>query len=180
MNLLLVALTTLSAHAAVPQPAAGVPVCMVRQYTAEHLRRNPAQKLSSLFVKLETKTVTGDGNQTYSYNAATVVGQSNDVFYGNNLAGCEYKADGTVKCQVDCDGGSFNLVPRDMGVLFQVTKDYYFPLYKNGADPENAKPGDELQLNGNDKENNEYLTQPVDVEQCDRAIQAMRQADFGC
>jgi hypothetical protein len=175
------ALSNASALAGVPrlQPGPHTPVCLLRQYTAEHMAANPKQKLNAIYVKLSDVAVKGQ-HEIDHYTASNVIGLSDGKFYGNDLAGCTFKADGSAQCQVDCDGGSFGLYPRLNSVLMQITKDYYFPLYLNGATPDSERPGDELSFDGNDKDNNEYLLQEVDVRECDRAIQLMKRAEWGC
>lgn len=166
-----------SATSVVTLPHAGQAACYRREYTAEHLQANRKQVLSSLFVLLQ---------YAKGYHGATVIGTRTDGrMYGNFDAGCAEKNDGSVFCQVECDGGSFSLVPSkksQKAVNFSVTKDYYFPLFLKGSNPEetNAENGTQLSLDGNDQDNNLYKLYPADKIECEDAIKKIRDEDWGC
>lgn len=163
------------------QPKVNEPVCLMRQYSASHMAQNPKQKLSAIYIRLADATYTTENpTEIVHYTSSNVIGVSAGKFYGNDLAECTFNADGSAKCQVDCDGGSFGLYPRESDVLMRVSKDYYYPLYKGGYNQENPSPQDELSFDGNDENNNSYLLQQVKIQDCDRAIREMQKANFGC
>ena len=178
---ILTCLVSISAFAAKPnlQPELGEKACFERQYTAEHMRANPNQKLSSMYVFVEHTRETYEGG-SYDLKSAKVVGKSKNEFYMNDQAGCDYKADGSISCAIECDGGAFNVRPRNGNVLFSVNEDYYFPLYKNGKDQETAEPEDTLSLEANDKDNAAYKLYPVEPVRCEEALARAKTGNWGC
>lgn len=165
-----------AAQAAIPLPGQGESACYRREYKEDHLRRNPRQNLSSLYVWLRHAE-----EGTDEYTGAKVLGlrRNGDAFL-NRDPSCEFKPDGTVFCFVECDGGSFSLEPRTDSIFFRVTKDYYFPLFKNGADPENPREEEILQLDGKDGNNNLYRLYQVDEQDCKDAFDRITERSYGC
>ena len=164
----------MAAHVAFP--AQGASACYTREYTGQQMAGHPNQKLNRVFVKIANRL-----SAERDYNSATVVATGRDgQFYSNDNAGCEQKKDGTLLCSVECDGGSFSLIPLDSRINLKVTPDYYFPLYKPGADIANPRPEDQLSLMGADKDNNLYRLFPADMGQCDAAWEAAKSQTPGC
>lgn len=161
------------------QPAPGAKVCLAREYTAGHMRSNPRQHVSKMHVLLETKK--GRVEDGGDIRSAKIVGEREGVLYGNE-ATCEYKANGVVHCFIECDGGSFDLNPsHGQNVIFRITKDYYFPLYRKGADPENARDEDKLSFDFKDRENNAYRLEKTSPGVCEKQWKAFKQTPaFGC
>src|SRR5258708_2492783 len=147
---LLLALTNI-AYANILQPDLGEKTCVALEYTASHMRSHSKQLLSNLAVIIEQHTV-----ESENYRAVRVVGERDGKLYGNT-AGCTYEKDGSVHCQIDCDGGAFNLYPsKDGSAVSNVRHDYYFPLFKEGSNQDNPLKGDVLDLNYSDEENRAY------------------------
>lgn len=158
------------------QPKAGAPVCLKRVYSQEHLAKYPQQKLTALYVKLAVER-----SGSWKYNSAKLVGVSRDgQLWGNDQPGCELKPNGGLHCFVECDGGSFDVAPEEKTALLQVTKDYYFPLFRHGVDPENAREEDTMSFMGEDRDNSTYRLQKVDVRECDGALKRIRIPALGC
>lgn len=182
MFTLALALSLFAAHAeAAPriQPAPGEKVCLAREYTAGHMQRNPKQHLNKMHVLLETKK--GRAEEGGDIRSAKVVGEKDGVLYGNE-ATCEFKAGGVVHCFIECDGGSFNLHPsQGQNVLFRVTEDYYFPLYRKGADPENRRDEDTLSFDFKDRDNNIFRLEKSSAGVCEKQWKAFKEVPaFGC
>jgi hypothetical protein len=186
MQILALALSSLmlssAAHAALPRlaPAAGeAPTCFKREYTAEHMRKNPGQLLDKMYVKVSRVTERSEG-ETWSWMPAEVVGVSRGEYFGNT-AGCSVAGNGSIQCAIDCDGGSFSLnhSSRVKGAVnFAVTKDYYFPLFKNRMSYDESEEGS---VSLGDKDNSIFRLSPVDVRECNEAIKStLGQGEGGC
>jgi hypothetical protein len=168
-------------------PAKGAPVCLQRVYAQKHLGQNPKQKLSELTIKLEARSFVGEQKENIDYNVALLVARNvtDNELYGNT-AWCNYKKDGSAACQIDCDGGSFDLKKRSnvknntSWINFVVTAGYYFPFFKGVLEPDIENTPEELALDGDDKDNNVYRLERVPVQQCDAAIAKMIKKDGGC
>ncbi len=166
-------------------PTAENPVCLQRVYSQKHLAKNPKQQLTELTVKLQEVTYIADETaqpvEKYTYNIAEIVGRSaKDKTYYGNTAGCTFNEDGSANCFIECDGGSFELKQRPTWINFEVTPDYYFPLFKGlmAQDMESNVPS--LSLDGDDKNNNVFRLEKVAIEKCDEAISKVTEADGGC
>lgn len=151
-------------------PTADTPTCFSREYTEEHMRNNPAQLLEKMFVKVSYKNSKTD-DQTWTWMAGEVIGVKQGVYFGNT-AGCETKPDGSLNCQIECDGGSYRLRQsvRFKGDVNFMTEG--FPLFKNRMyqdDMEEPNPVESFRLGG--QQNGIYRLVPVDAEQCDSAIE---------
>jgi hypothetical protein len=184
--MLALALMILASHAqAAPriQPPLNQKVCLAREYSNDHMRKNPRQLVSKLHLLLETKPDKYAPKKQTTY--AKIVGQKESqgkiIRYGNE-ATCELKAGGIVHCYIECDGGSFDVLPRQGDrAAMQITKDYYFPLYRQGADPENPRDEDTLSLNDNDPDNRLFGVQVKDAGVCQREWNEYKQVPaFGC
>src|SRR3712207_8386901 len=46
------------------------------------------------------------------HDALPILGTSGGKYYLNEEAGCSYEADGSIRCGIDCDGGSFEMHSR--------------------------------------------------------------------
>lgn len=183
LNTLLIASTSalisFSASASPVQPAVNEEACFAREYSAAHLQSNPQQKLESLLV-LVSNTRERFQNVSYDSKNAKVIGVSKGKYYLNEGAGCEYRADGSIRCGVDCDGGAFTLTPQARSVLFQVAENYYFPLFKSGKDQETAGPSDMISLEANDHANAKYKLYPVAPQLCKDALDQAKMGLWGC
>lgn len=171
-----------AAQAALPKIAPapnGAPTCFKREYTAEHLAKNPGQLLETIYVKISHKSEKDEFN-SWSWMPAEVVGVNHGDYYGNT-AGCFITPKGNVECSIDCDGGSFSLnhSPKNPGsVNFVVTKDYYFPLFKGRMSYDEREEGS---LNLGDTANRVYRLVPADVRECNQAIErTLGQGEGGC
>lgn len=171
-----------AAQAALPKIAPApndAPTCFKREYTAEHLLKNPGQKLEAIYLKLSHKTEKNEFD-SWSWMPVEVVGVSRGENYGNTAA-CFITPKGNVECSIDCDGGSFSLnhsknIPGS--VNFVVTKDYYFPLFKNRMSYDEREEGS---LSLDDEANRIYRIVPADVRECDAAIKrTLGQGEGGC
>lgn len=162
------------------QPGPGNKVCLAREYTSAHMKRHPNQTLRTLAVIIDNKTKM----EEYGYIHARVLGERNGTLFGNRGAGCSYGKDGSVTCSVDCDGGAFKIKPGKNGsALFQVAKDYYFPLFLSGAQPDEGGVPDEsnsISLEYREPEDRTYRAYPVDVRWCEEQWNRYAAADFGC
>jgi hypothetical protein len=177
---LLLSLAT-HAQAATPriQPDLGAKSCFAREYSATHMRANPLQHVSKLHVLRERRKdrYGNDGTST----SVKVVGEKNGVLFGNE-ASCEIKENGRVFCFIECDGGSFSLKHGRTGrVNFEVTKEYYFPLYRKGANSEESRPGPEDTLDFRaDRANGVYSLEPKEAGVCERRWKQYKEAEYGC
>jgi hypothetical protein len=175
-------LSTLAQAAARPQlaPSPGeASTCFKREYTADYLRRNPKPKLEAMFVKLGWRNEQNE-YEKWSWIAGEVVGVSLGDYYGNT-AGCTASKDGSVSCMIECDGGSFSLrhSPRYTGAVnFLVTKDYYFPLFKNHMSRDDTEEQIEV-LNLEGDANRIFRLQPVPAQECDEAIKRVQVQGMG-
>jgi len=164
-------------QAAIPWPGEGGSACYRRVYNSDHMRSNPRQELGSLYVWLHHAA----GNTEDDYSGAKVLGlRRNGEAFLNRDPSCEFKPDGTVFCYVECDGGSFSLEPRTNSIFFRVTKDYYFPLFRSGADPENPREEEILHLDGKDRNNNLYRLYQVEEQDCKDAFDRITERSYGC
>jgi hypothetical protein len=180
--LLLSAMTAVSAFAVDINPTLVQPVCLQRVYTKEHVANNPKQKLSELTIKLQEKSYTDEySKDTYTIKLAQLVARStaDGALYGNT-AGCNFNADGSASCQIECDGGSFDLKQRPSWINFAVTPDYYFPFYKGVLEPDIENTEEFVSLDGNDPDNNLFRVEKVSVDKCDAAIAQILEKDGGC
>lgn len=175
-------LSTAAQAAALPRLAPSklgdAPTCFKREYTVEHMRKNPQQKLEEMYVKVSWKKDVNEEGYKWSWIPGEVVGVSRGVYYGNT-AYCSVEK-GAVKCAIDCDGGSFSLrhSPRFPGAVnFVVTKDYYFPLFKNRMSNEMEQEIESISLD--DEANRIYRLTPVDAGVCDQAIQRITEEGQG-
>ena len=160
------------------QPPVGSKVCMAREYDQVHMREHKGQLLRTLAVIIEHYPAGGDYPETYQ--TAKVIGEHNGKLFGNE-AGCTNQPDGSLNCQIDCDGGAFTVKPQDSNAaLFQIKKDYYFPLFIHGTNYEDPKPGQELQLDYSDSENRTYKLYDADVKSCEQEWQRYEAEDHGC
>jgi hypothetical protein len=160
------------------QPAVDQPICLKRVYTDAHLARHPGQNLKEIHVllnrKIEHYTDETGGTSTSDWTMAKVSGRvPGDVntLYINEF-GCEFRPDGSAKCFIECDGGSFLLKPRNSAreALLQVSPGYYWPLYKEGLDQDSAaseEPGNRLSFQSDDKENETYRLEVVPAAECE-------------
>jgi hypothetical protein len=166
-----------SAFAMKIQPKLGEKACLSREYSASHMKKHPGQALNALSVIIENIAA----NEVYDFDHRTVkvVGERDGKLWGNE-AWCDYRPNGSVKCQIECDGGAFTLYPNKKGALFNVAKDYYFPLYVQGSDPENFKEEDQLSLWYEDEENRAYQLYPAEVPACEQVWDEYKAVDHGC
>lgn len=122
------------AQAAAPQPflgdilepVHGRSVCYARVYDAEHLRRNPGQKVRSLVLQVrhyhhKPSKFSPDGQRNYYFAlAARVKGER-----GRLVATGECGAGGDLSgCGPECDGGGFTLTRGPGGTLLLDLSDY--------------------------------------------------------
>jgi hypothetical protein len=172
---------SLAAHAgASPRiaPPADAPTCFMREYAPEYMSSHPGQKLDKMYVKLSHKAERNESG-AWEWLSGEVVGVSKGGQFGNT-AGCQIAADGSAKCMIECDGGSFSLrhSPRyPDAVNFIVTKDYYFPLYKNQMTQDIEHDVETISLD--DAANRIYRLSPVDAKECDAAISRVLEAGGG-
>lgn len=163
------------------QPASGQKVCIARKYDQKHMKDHKGQKLNAMTVIIGEQPVDVSGSDE-KFISARVIGERNGKLYGNE-AGCQYLKDGSVKCSIDCDGGAFNLTPttKEQAALFTVAKDYYFPLFVQGADPENYdNEKDVLRLDYNDLENRTYKLYPAELPTCEQEWEKYKSEPIGC
>ncbi len=166
------------------QPTADQPVCLQRVYDAEHMQKNPKQKLSEVTIKLQEMSFLDDSvqpAQSYPYNIAQIIGRSSQSkeYYGNTAA-CTFNEDGSANCSIDCDGGSFALKQRPSWINFEVTPNYYFPLYQGTLEPDMEIDQPSIGLDGDDKNNNVFRLEKVSIDKCEDAISKVTEADGGC
>lgn len=181
LSLLTVVLVSNAAMAIEITPSENQPVCLQRVYTAEHMAKNPKQKLNELTIKLQEVTYTDQVNQSYKYNTAQVVGRgSHDGALYGNTAGCTFDREGNASCAIECDGGSFAIKKRTTWANFKVTPNYYFPLFEGVLEADIESPPASIQLLGDDKDNNLFRLEKVSVDKCDAVISQVVKMDGGC
>ncbi len=146
------------------QPEMGHPACFKRVYTDDELRSQPKQLVSSLYVIVERSK--HDPEVDVDMHKAEVFGYRNGQLFTNREPLCEFKADGSSNCFVECDGGSFDLLPRNGHALFKVTEDYYFPLFLDGKNRSSARTRDTISLDANDRANRLFKLYPVPFSEC--------------
>lgn len=175
---LIVLLTGLNAFGSTLQPASGEKVCVAREYPQSHMKAHKGQLLRTLAVIVENVRPTKDIPE--GYQTAKVIGEHNGRLFGNE-AGCEYQSDGSLLCQIECDGGAFTVKVQEPGsALFQVKKDYYFPLFIHGTNYEDPKPGQIVNLDYSDAENRAYKLFEADVKACEEEWKRYESEDHGC
>lgn len=180
LGLLALCLISLNAFATTIAPKADEATCFKRVYSDQHMSANPDQKLKEMYVKVATKNSENQYDK-WTWLAGEVVGVSKGQYYGNT-AYCEPRTDGSVNCSIDCDGGSFSLrnSPRYSGsVNFIVTKDYYFPLFKNRMSSEIEVEVEVERIDLNGDKSGIFRLEPVDVRECDKAIQRITVSELG-
>ena len=169
------------------KPTADQAVCLKREYSEDHLREYPKQKLSSMYIIVKVAKV--EGSTTHeTYTAAEVIGQKaygNKEYYANWDASCEFPARGTKRttvahCMVECDGGSFDLLPRPVDVLFSVSKSYFFPLYRPGMSRETATDADTITLDAKDQHNAIYRLYQAPIRECVEARKHAKKINGDC
>lgn len=171
-------LAGLPALAANIQPAVGNKSCLAREYDQPHMRAHKGQLLRTLVVIIENFPANKDYPE--NYQTAKVIGEHNGRLFGNE-AGCTYESDGSLNCQIDCDGGAFSVKAEGPGAaLFQVKKDYYFPLFIHGTNYEDPKPGQVVNLDYSDSENRTYKLFDADVKSCEQEWRRYEAEDHGC
>lgn len=166
------------------QPTENNPVCLQRVYSEEHMANNPLQKISEMTVKVIQKSFVDEysaDKKVHKYHAAQVVGRStqDNLLYGNT-ATCEFAKDGSAKCFIECDGGSFSLQQRPSWINFSVSPNYYFPLFKGVLEADIENTPDSISLEAKDKNNNLFRLEKVPVEKCDQVISEVTEVDGGC
>lgn len=167
--------TFATAHADL-QPQVGAKACVAREYTEAHMQAHPKQHLDKLTVLIENVPPQGESG---SYVDAKVVGEKGGRIFANQ-AWCSYGRDGSVECQIDCDGGAFTLRSSGAAALFQVRKDYYFPLFGPTYSEEEPRNNDMIDLDFSDKENRTYKLTPTAVPECEQEWAKYIQAEHGC
>ena len=161
-------------------------VCLKREYSEDHLRQYPKQKLSSMYVivrKSKFPASAGPELKNETYIGAEVIGQKSigdKEYYANWDSTCEFNAKGSAHCFVECDGGSFDLQPRTADVLFTVGKDYYFPLYRPGMSRNDATDADTISLDAKDKHNAIYRLNQAPVRECIDARKRAKKVTGDC
>jgi hypothetical protein len=157
-------------------PSVGEKTCYRREYSEAYLKENPKQVLTSMYVIASTRVDEG-----YTWSSSEVAGISREGGLFLNSSACSMLADGRAFCQIDCDGGSFYLVPRKAGGLyFRVTEDYYFPLYREGVNEETATQSDTLSFLGKDKNNSLYKLFKAPMSECEKIFNKAKQPQMGC
>lgn len=167
-------------NAAIPlKSELNAPICLKREYSEEHMRANPKQLLTSLYIYLATAQKTY-GDETFIHSGAEVFGRTPANLYVNREPTCESRADGSIFCFAECDGGSFELVPRETNALFRISKDYYFPLFQNGFDRETATEKQTLSLDAKDRHNNVYKVFSAPIRECLAVKKLAKKVTGGC
>ncbi len=90
--------------------------CYARTYDAEHLAKNPKQKVIHFFVT-ESEAEQMAPPQTFDLAFGFRLKDSTDAF--SSEAGCAAKGDGAL-CSAEGDGGQFSLTPREDGLLVTI------------------------------------------------------------
>lgn len=173
-------ITTATQAAGLPRldPKPNAPVCLQREYSAEHLRKNPGQLLEKMFVKL-----TLNQSEYGDLVIGEVVGVHRQEFYGNT-AGCHRGSNGSLNCFIECDGGSFSLRASTRVRSATNFSTEYFPLFKGRMmDHWEEEPGDvEIEkVRLGDRDNALFRLVPAPVSACDEAIERNTlQGNGGC
>jgi hypothetical protein len=162
-------------------PTEKAPTCFKRVYSDSHMSRHPGQLLNEIYVKVSIKNEQYDDGGKFQWTAAEVVGKHAGTYWGNT-AGCEGRPAGALHCMIECDGGSFNLLrhPDNRSAQFAVTEGYYFPLFENRMSADEPE-SDELvpSISLSKPEDVRYRVKPVDVKECDAAIEKIVLSPLG-
>ena len=174
--LIVAGLFAANAFGAIIVPSKDKPVCLKRVYSKKHMQQNPKQLLNELYVKVAYTT-----DREENIILGSVVGMRKGAAYGNTAYCGEVRADGSVRCSIDCDGGAFTLAngaaPES---VFLNIGDYYFPLFKNRMSaPEPEDPEEYEQINLDGKANQLWRLEAADPAQCDAAIQRIEPGQEG-
>ena len=164
------------------KPTVDQAICLKREYSEDHLRAYPQQKLSSMYIIVKIAKVEGSTTKE-TFTAAEVIGQKSSGdkdYYANWDSTCDFQARGVAHCFVECDGGSFDLLPRPVDVLFRVSKSYFFPLYKPGVSRDTATESDTLKLDAKDQHNAIYRLYEAPVRECVEARKHAKKIDSDC
>ena len=179
-------LMTVVAQAIPVKPTKDQAICLKREYSEDHLRQYPKQKLSSMYIILrkskDPMAEPEDVNRLFTF--ADVIGQNagaDNEYYANLNSKCQFSADGNAYCQMSCDEGSFNIVPRTADVVIRVDKDTSFILYRPGFYPYSSQSDDgTIELDGTDKHNASYRLYSAPVQECVEARKRAKRPSGTC
>jgi hypothetical protein len=153
----------------------GETVCLKSEYGSKNLNAHPERKLKSLYFAV-TKKEGRWHDQTIQYLSADVVGvDRKGRYYANTQPGCDLNPDGSLRCVVDCDGGSFDVLPLAEYAFLKVTPKTTFPLFRSGRVQYESKA---FELDDSE-ENGSYVISPAPAETCAAALKNYKTVRVG-
>lgn len=87
------------------------PVCFIREYSRAHLRSKPSQTVERIKIKLKLMKYP-EADEATSLLAIQVKRKNETGVWTNNIACFDDEENKTVRCSVECDGGSVEVLSR--------------------------------------------------------------------
>lgn len=163
---------------------AGKEVCFGRVYGETHLKLRPGQTVTSLHIfrdldpdqntedepQTREELLKNDGDGGVNISAYVRFKNRKGIFW--NTLNCSKSADGHVtRCSIDCDGGSFDLQPRQQSLL--LTNNGFVLVGGCGASDEESENPVFFSPGADDKV---FRLEPLPLAQCTAIKEALRPA----
>lgn len=104
-----------AAAAPLSQHFSGEPTCYSRSYSSEHLRKNPAQRVSYIRFDHVPGSMGEVGAGELAFSISVRFKNSPETLTNSGLC---FPQSETYRCQLECDGGGFELKDRDHSSLY--------------------------------------------------------------
>lgn len=88
------------------------PACFIRQYSDRHLRSYPRQTVAQIKIKLKIVKYP-EADEATSLLAIQVKRKNERRVWTNNISCFDDEENKSVRCSVECDGGSVEVLSRD-------------------------------------------------------------------
>jgi hypothetical protein len=132
--------------------------CYARQYTAEHLAKNPRQQVTAIEVDFEPTNPDGVLNTAKRFELGFGVQKRGSTEWFTNAVYCSLRAGG-FDCALEGDGGLFRLQPASGGGRLRLA------LTRDTIAIEGEK--DFFEFGGKQSDDNVFLLYPADRKVCD-------------
>jgi hypothetical protein len=121
-------------------PGAGSDPCFARSYDAEHLRRNPRQRVAAIhLVRERVEVASENGPRRFTVRVGFRLRSGAETF--STLAICTPAADGAA-CAGEGDTGSFRIAPAGEGLRLTIAR--LEVEGENGSSPDLARSDDRV------------------------------------
>lgn len=104
-----------AAAAPLSQHFSDEPTCYSRSYSADHLRKNPAQRVSYIRFDHVPGSMGEVGPGELAFSVSVRFKESPKTLTNSGLC---FPLSETYRCQLECDGGGFELKNRDLSSLY--------------------------------------------------------------